>query len=150
MKRLLPTLCAAALCLSLTACGKPAAPFDPVQDAQTLLDSGAFSEVLTPLDQDVACALYGIDQTAVTACAVYASPGATAEELALFTFSSQEEAEAAVTLLGYRVEDRREELENYLPNELPKLDKAVIQQREASLLLVVATDYSPVETFLKG
>lgn len=150
MKKFLSPLCAALLCLSLAACGGKPAPFDPAKDAQTLLDSGAFSEVLIPLDQEVACALYGIDQTTVAACAVYASPGATAEELALFTFSSQEEAQTALTLLGYRVEDRRDELENYLPNELPKLDKAVVQQRETSLLLVVAADYGPVEDFLKG
>lgn len=151
MKRFLSALPAAVLCLSLAACGgKSAVPFSPAEDAQTLLDSGAFSEELICLDQDVACALYGVDESTVTAAAVYASSGATAEELALFTFSSQEEAETAFTLLGYRVEDRKEELENYLPNELSKLDKAVIQQRGSSLLLAVAADYSPIDTFLGG
>ena len=43
-----------------------------------------------------------------------------------------------------------EELRNYQPQELTKLEKAVIQVRGASVLLVVAADYGPVDTFLEG
>lgn len=148
MKRFLCLLCAA-LCLSLAACGggKNAA-FDPEADAKTLLEtSGVFGDALTQIDQSTACALYGMDEDSVTASAVYGSTSS-AEELAIFTFSDETAAQAAGELLGYRVEDRREELENYLPNELSKLDKAVIEIRGKSALLVIAADYGPVEAFL--
>lgn len=150
MKNFLSAFCSILLCLNLAACGggESTAPFDPETDAQTLLDSGAFSDALTQLDQDVACALYGIDGSTVTSAAVYASSGASAEELALFAFSSDEDAEDALTALGYRVEDRKDELKDYLPKELTKLDKAVLTRRENSLLLVIAADYAPVDDFL--
>lgn len=149
MKKFLFLLSAVSLCLSLAACGgKTVSPFDPEKDAKTLLETpGIFGETLTEIEQSTACALYGIDEDTVTASAVYAALSS-AEELAIFTFSDEDAAQAAAVLLGYRVEDRRDELENYLPGELPKLDKAVIEVRENSALLVVAADYGPVDTFL--
>lgn len=151
MKKFLSVLCAAILCIALAACGgKEAAPFDPENDAKALMDtSGVFSGALTEIDQATACALYGIDESTVTASAVYGST-ASAEELAIFTFSDETAAQAAGELLGYRAEDRKDELENYLPDELPKLDKAVVEVRKNSALLVIAADYSGVDTFLGG
>lgn len=151
MKRLLTGITTLALCLSLTACGgKDAAPFDPAADAEALLASGAFSEALTQIDQDTACLLYGLEADTVTGCAVYGSTGATAEELAIFTLTDEDAAKTALAALQTRVEDRKEALATYLPNELTKLDGAVAQQRGASVLLAIAADYAPVTAFLEG
>jgi hypothetical protein len=156
MKKVLLVFLSALLCLSLAACGSGSsaqaepAPFDPEADAQTLLDSGAFSESLTPIDQSVACALYGIDESTVTSSAAYGSLGTTAEELAIFTLTDEAAAQTALKDLQYRVEDRTEELKSYLPDEVSKLDQAVLEQRGTSVLLVVAADYGPVDTFLAG
>ena len=151
MKKLLCPLLSLTLLLSLAACGgKPEeepAPFSPT-DAAALLSSGAFSETLEAIDADVACALYGIDETTLTDAAVYGSTGTTAEELAILTLTDEEAAQAALTALGYRVEDRTAAMENYLPNEVPKLQNAVLEQRGNTVLLVVASDYSPVENFI--
>lgn len=150
MKKLLAVLLTGALCLSLAACGGGKGAFSPAKDAAALRDmEGVFATGLIQIDQATACALYGIDESTVTESAVFGS-ASSAEELAVFTFSSAEDAKAAQTQLQYRVEDRMEELRNYLPDELPKLEKAVIEVREASILLVVAADYGPVEEFLKG
>ena len=151
MKKLFSTILSTTLLLSLAACGggEEAKAFSP-DDAQNLLNSGAFSETLTEIDQTTACLLYGIDETTVTGCAVYGSTGATAEELAIFTFENEEDTSAAASALGYRVEDRKDELANYLPDEISKLDEAVVETRGNSALLVIAADYSPVDDYLKG
>ena len=83
----------------------------------------------------------------VTDSAVYGSTSS-AEELAIFTFSDETSAQAAAQQFTYRVEDRRDELENYLPDELPKLDSAIVEVRGNSALLVIAADYGPVDVFL--
>ncbi len=150
MKKFLLVLCSAALCLSLSACGGKTAEFSPAKDAAALLNAeGAFATALTQIDQATACALYGIDEAAVTASAVYASPSS-AEELAVFSLNSDEAANAAQTALGYRVEDRMEELEDYMPGEMEKLKSAVVEKRGNSVLLVIAADYGPVNDFLEG
>lgn len=152
MRKFLCVLLSALLCLSLSACGgKDNAEFDPASDAQTLLEKeGVFSEALEEIDQSTACALYGIDESTVLSCAVYGSTGATAEELAIFSLKDATAADAALTALGYRVEDRREELEDYLPAEMDKLKDPVTEKRGSSVLLVIAADYAPVNEFLEG
>ena len=150
MKKLLSVMILSLFCLSLAACGQGQKEFSPAKDAAALRDTeGVFATALTQIEQGTACALYGIEESTVTGSAVFGSTSS-AEELAIFTFSSQEEAETAQTQLQYRVEDRMEELRNYQPQELTKLEKAVIQVRGASVLLVVAADYGPVDTFLEG
>ena len=152
MKKIRFGILSLTLCLSLAACGggKEPSPFDPAADAQTLLAAdGAFTADLTAVEEATACALYGIDEAAVTASAVYASPSS-AEELAVFSLNSNEAANAAQTALGYRVEDRMEELEDYMPGEMEKLKSAVVEKRGNSVLLVIAADYGPVNDFLEG
>lgn len=137
--------------LTLCACGgQEVREFDPAADAQALLDGGAFSEKLEEIDSQVACSLYGIDPDTVTDCAVYGSTGATAEELAVFVCADEEAAKTVETLLGYRVEDRTADMTGYMPSEVLKLTEAVVERRGKSVLLVVASDYGPVDAFLKG
>lgn len=151
MKKFLSVFFSALLTVSLTACKQESSPaaFSPDSDAQTLLDSGAFTEALTQIDTEVACARYGIDPATVTGGAVYGSTGATAEELAIFTFDTPDHAEDAKKAVGYWLEDQTEAMSTYLPLEVPKLEKGVLEVREGSLLLVVANDYAPVDGFLK-
>jgi len=150
MNQLLRGIIPAALALSLTACGAqgPEA-FDPAADAETLLSGGAFTETLTPVEQATACLLYGLDESQVESCAVYCSTGATAEELAIFALKDDEAVQAAQEALEWRLEDRKEELKDYLPEEMPKLDGAVMETRDKTVLLAIANDYAPIEEFLK-
>ncbi len=150
MKKLLSGIFASLFCLSLVSCGgKAETPFDPAADAQTLLASNAFSESLTEIDPDIVCTLYGIDPDTVSSFAAYGSTGATAEELAIFSLTDADAAETALTALQYRVDDRIEELTNYLPDEITKLENAVLQIRGSSVLLVIAADYDPIYAFLE-
>ena len=101
------------------------------------------------IDDGTACALYGIDAATVDACAVYASTSG-AEELAIFTFTDADAAQAGAKQLGYRVEDRVEELTSYLPTEIPKLEKAVVETRGNSVLLLIAADYDAAKPVLEN
>lgn len=148
MKKPLLTLAVLSLCLALASCGGEKKSFDPAADAKALLETdGVFDDALLEIDQATACALYGIDPATVTQSAVYGSTS-TADELAIFTLSDEEAAQTAAQMLSYRVEDRQEELRDYLPHELPKLEQAVVETRGNSVLLVIAADYAPVSDFL--
>lgn len=152
MKRFPSVVISVLLALSLAGCGGQDAPrpFDPEADAQALTEAqGVFSAPMTAIDADVACALYGIDENTVTGCAAYGATATSAEELALFTFDSEESAQAAAKLLQLRIEDRTEELRDYLPDELPKLEKARVEQRGATALLLVCADYDAAGALLE-
>ena len=129
--RLMP---AALLCLALTACGGGGAvgqtPYDPETAAQALLDSGAFSDALDTVDQDTAAALYGID--------------------AVLVLTDEDAAAAALDGLEARVADQKAVLESYQPDEVSKLDSAIVEQRGNSVLLAVAADAEKARAALDG
>ena len=147
--RLMP---AALLCLALTACGGGGAvgqtPYDPETAAQALLDSGAFSDALDTVDQDTA--LYGIDADTITGSAVYTSLSAGAEEIAVLVLTDEDAAAAALDGLEARVADQKAVLESYQPDEVSKLDSAIVEQRGNSVLLAVAADAEKARAALDG
>lgn len=110
---------------------------------------GVFTGGLEAIDQATACALYGIDESTVTGSAVYMANATSAEELAVFTLSNEEATQAAAKQLSYRVEDRLEELTTYLPVEVPKLEKAIVETRGNSVLLLVCSDYDSAKKVLE-
>ena len=137
MKKLFSLCVALAFTLILAACsggGAPAGAYDPDATAQALLDSGAFSEALEEPE----------------AAAVYTSTGATAEEIAVLVFSTQEEADDARKALEARVSDQKDACEGYLPAELPKLEQAIVKESGSSVLLVVANDSQAAQAALDG
>ena len=76
----------------------------------------------------------------MTGCAVYTTPTAGAEEIAVFTLVDEDAAKSALDALTQRVADQKEALENYQPDEVSKLDNAILEQRGNSVLLAVAAD----------
>ena len=149
LRKLLPGFLA--LTLLLSACGEaPAATeYDPAKTAQALLDSGAFSEELDALDADLVAGVYGLAAEPASA-AVYASTGATAEEVVVLKYEKQEDADAAYKALEKRVADQKEACEGYLPLEIPKLDSSIVKESGLSVLLVVANDYAAAQKALDG
>ena len=132
-----------ALCLTLSACGggnEEAVAFDPAVTAQSLLDSGAFSDALEEVNTSVAATLYGVDEADIADGVVYMSLSAGAEEIAVLVLSDADAAAAAMEGLEAHVADQRAALENYQPDEVSKLDGAILQQKGSSVLLAVCAD----------
>ena len=132
-----------ALCLTLSACGggnEEAVAFDPAVTAQSLLDSGAFSDALEEVNTSVAATLYGVDEADIADGAVYMSLSAGAEEIAVLVLSDADAAAAAMEGLEAHVADQRTALESYQPDEVSKLDGAILQQKGSSVLLAVCAD----------
>ena len=142
------------LLLPLAACGgaEEKAGFDP--EITLLADAGAFSEELEELDGDTAFTLYGLGNSGLeredlTAAKVLRSAGATCEEGAVLVFTSGDQAQTAVQALGDYVQKQIDSNRDYRPQELPKLESAVIQQRENTVLLLVAGDLEAAQGVLE-
>ena len=142
-----------ALCLTLSACGggsEETAAFDPDATAQALLDSGAFSDALEEVDLSVAATLYGVDEADITDGTVYMSLSAGAEEIAVLVLADADAAAAAMEGLEAHVADQRAALENYQPDEVSKLDGAILEQRGNSVLLAVCADAQAAQSALEA
>lgn len=155
MKQLFTRLIPAALvlALALTACsGKDGAGtgYDPASTAQALLDSGAFTDTLEQVDKDTAAILYGVEADSIVDCACYASLSAGAEEIAVLTMKDADAAKTAMDGLEARVADQKAVLESYQPDEVSKLDNAILTQSGNTVVLAVAADAAKAQSTLDG
>ena len=150
------TFClAAGACAALLAgCGggTSAQPYTQEQ-AQAILNSGAFTDDLEELDSDTIWALYGLEsgglsREALTESFVRRSAGATCEELALLTFADGDAAQAALEPMQAYLQDQIDANRDYRPAEIPKLEDAFLQAADNTVLLVVSNDAQAVEDCL--
>ena len=157
MKKYISLLLAGVMALVLVACGGQAEP-EPrrfeLSDVQMLADAGVFSEELEELDADTAFMLYkladfGLVREDLTDAAVLRSAGATCEEGAVLVFADEQKAGAAAEALGDYLESQIEGNENYRPNEIPKLEGAVLKVQGNTLLLAVANDAAAVRSLFE-
>lgn len=91
----------------------------------------------------------GLEREDLTAAKVLRSAGATCEEGAVLVFTSGDQAQTAVQVLGDYVQKQIDSNRDYRPQELPKLESAVIQQRENTVLLLVAGDLEAAQGVLE-
>ena len=132
---------ALALCLALAACGGgDAKTIDINALAEEIVNASTFGEEMNQLDSSVALGIYGCAEG--TSVAAYAGAMATAEEVAVFDCGTAEAAEALVGTLEQRNQTRIGQYESYDPEEVPKLENALITSSGQYVVLLVATDPS--------
>ena len=143
----------AIFCLLLSGCGEKApavSAYDPAATAEALLASQAFSGALEEIDKEMLPTYYGLDESTIQDGVAYGSLSAGAEEIVVLTLKDEEGAKAAVEALKGRVETQKQALKDYQPEEVAKLDGAIVDQRGNSALLVVAADASAAQKVLDG
>lgn len=124
------------LALGVSACGTESKTVDSGQLADELLAQVDFEDELTELGEDMIPALYGVEGASEQR--VYMSSGATAEEIAVFLFPTEEAAQAGQEALEQRLESRRADFANYMPDEASRLENAVLERSGCCVALCVA------------
>lgn len=159
MKKLMALMMGVVCAFGLTACGEKAQEAPQEQKFETTLveaaaQVGAFSEELEELDADTAFMLYkladfGLVREDLTEAAVLRSAGATCEEGAVLIFADEAKAGAAAEAMGSYLEGQIEGNEDYRPNEIPKLEGAILKTQGNTLLMVVANDAAAVRSLFE-
>lgn len=142
LKKTIPAILALALLLCLiTGCkGEASRELDAEAMVSALLDSGAFTDLLSPVGGEAARALYQYDGGDVSEALLYCGTGATAEEIAVFKCADGGAASRLRTAAEKRVEGQIRAFENYVPAEVPKLKQADIRVMGPFAVLVVSAD----------
>jgi len=132
------TLVGAFVIGGLTGCQKAD---DVVIDINVLSDKLfndiTYEDELSQVDYDL---VYDMDDVKVSDSIVYVGSGATAEEIAVITCESKEDAKKALEALNERVEDQKESFKDYVPKELEKLEEAVVIQKGNSVILSISNE----------
>ena len=148
-KRLIPILAFLLLLAVLAGCGaEKTVQFDPQEAADALLASDAYEDILSPIQPKIAAMLYGVDAESIESCSVYCSTGATAEEIAVFRCRDEASADALKQAAKQRIQDQKDAYVSYAPQEVPKLENALLRTAGVYVVCVVANDYSAVTPVL--
>lgn len=138
-RRVIPVLLAVALLLS--GCGGKSGEKSAysVADVTALLDSGAFTGDMEQVDGAVAAGLFGLDASTVEeiTCYMATNSSVSADEVAVFVLADEDAAQAAESACQAHVESRIESSAQYCPDQVPKLEAAVISRLGATVLLAV-------------
>lgn len=118
--------------------------------ADAVLAGGTFSENLQPLSQQVALnRLYAIDEELIENSAFYTNSQATAEEIAVIKVKSADHVSEVKESFAARVEDQKTACTDYLPDEIPKLEKAVIYENGNYIILCISVDSDKAKTVVE-
>ena len=123
--------------LFVTGCGNEVKTFDPNDLANELIAEVNFDDELTKFEGDIS-KLYDLPE--VEYYVVYIGSGATAEEIAIITLKDESDEESVREALEKRVEEQKQSFSNYVPEEVARLDKSVIQSNQKYVVLCVSDE----------
>ena len=137
-KRIMTVLLSALLLLSGCGGGGEKSAYT-AEDVTAILDAGAFSGEMEQVDGSVAAGLFGLDASTVEeiTCYMAINSSVSADEVAVFVLTDEEAAQAAESACQSHVESRIESSAQYCPDQVPKLEDAVIRRLGNTVLLAV-------------
>lgn len=118
--------------------------------AGELMKGVNFSDELASVDMNLVSTMYGVDETKLVDYKVLMSSGGTADEVAIFFAQSDEYAKELKKLAETRIEDQKSVMESYLPNEMGKLNNAVIVAEGPYVVLCVTDDAETAKEIIDG
>lgn len=142
MKKFLALLLCAAFVMAFAACGakEEAVEIDVTALAAELAAADIYDDILSEVPAAAASRFYGYEEGDVTACALYQSTAAAAEEVFVAQCVSEEALAAVKAGVEARIEEQIASYESYVPAEVPKLNDALVITEGLYLIFVVSAD----------
>ena len=129
---------------ALAACGgKSGSSIDAQALAKELMEKIDFVDELNLINSEMVSKLYGIDNA--QEAYVYMGSGATAEEVAVFKFADEQAAKDGLAKAEQRIASQKDSFANYIPEEVARLDNAVIKQSGEYLAVCVSEGSTAAE-----
>ncbi|MDD2217352.1 MAG: DUF4358 domain-containing protein [Eubacteriales bacterium] len=123
--------------------------FDSEELAMHLAQNITFKDTMDKIDDLLAAELYNLDSESFETVEVYASTGATAEEIAVFSAVTDEQFDKIAEGINDRTENQRDGFTNYVPGELTKLQDPLVRQVGNCIVFVVCDDKAQAESVLE-
>ena len=137
MKKFLALVLIMAAAAALAACGgNGGSQMDAQALANELMDKVGFVDELNLISHEMVSKLYGIANA--QEAYVYMGSGATAEEVAVFKFADEQSAKDGLAKAQQRIASQKDSFANYIPEEVARLDNAVIKQSGEYLAVCVS------------
>ncbi len=127
MKKTIAILVSVLTVMGLAACGGKKGDFDVNALGNDLSTKITYADSLGQMDIDTASMFLNLSDVNVVKAAIYEGSGGTAEEIVVLECASDTDAQKAEQVLKDRVSEQIESFTDYVPEELTKLNAAVIK-----------------------
>lgn len=131
------------LAIALTGCVETPKEIEPAAVLNDLLEEVEFSAELTEVGEYAALYFSGLPEDAQIR--LFSGTGYYADEVALITVSGEEDRSTAMKSVEKHIEELRFQYVNYLPEEVEKIDHAVVYQNADHVFLCITLDYVTAE-----
>lgn len=148
IRKIMSLLLAMALLLGMSACGEKESAVDGNALLQVILDEVAFDTPISDVGADAAMYFSGLPEGAQVK--MYTGSGYYADRVALITVPDKSHADTAKACVQEHVDQLRHQFANYIPEEVDKIDHAVIWQQGIYVLLCVTNDYKNAEDIVEN
>ena len=151
MKKTLSLLLVSVLLLALCACGGGSGKtIDLNALAQELISGGVFTDTMSQPAEGIPARIYGFQDADVAEVVMYTGTGAPAEEIFLVKTSGGSAISALKTACQTRIDNQKQSFQAYSPEDVAKLDSAVLVTSGDYVLLVVANDAAAAQAIVDG
>lgn len=131
------------LIITLTGCEGATKEINASAVLEELLEEVEFSAELTEVGEYAALYFSGLPEDAQIR--LFSGAGYYADEVALITVSNEKDRSAAMESVEKHLEELRFQYVNYQPEEVGKIDRAVVYQNANHVFLCITLDYATAE-----
>ena len=114
--------------------------------AESIVTTVSFDDELEMIDDNMISMLYDID--GYVDAVLYKGSGATAEEVAVFKMETDADAKTACEEAKAHIRSQIAAYESYMPDEVARLEDAVVRQDGCYVSVVVSADSETAEKLL--
>ena len=140
MRKLCAFLAAALTCAALAGCGSQTdLTVDVNAMAKDRAEKVTYQDEIALIDGDMAGMVYDIPE-GVENAVIYMGSGATAEEASVFEAKDEESAKKMEEAAKKHIQTQRDAFEDYIPEEVKKLDGAIVEQKGRYVAVCVTDD----------
>ncbi|CCY54247.1 uncharacterized protein BN781_00769 [Coprococcus sp. CAG:782] len=154
MKKKLLVCLAMAMCLAgFAGCGSKEekktedVSMDIHSVAKEIVDNGNFTDI-AEINKDKGISQYSVGDAEIADAVTYFSSGATAEEVVIFEGATDADADKLLTAAEERKEDDYKTWQDYKPEEVSRVDKAVIKKSGKYVVFCIADDKDAVSAVI--
>lgn len=149
-KKMICFLLALTMALSMTACGgkddAPAKEYDGQALMQALLEQVQFDDTMSSVG-DFAT-LYFPEVPDSATISMYTGSGYYADEVVLISMKSEEDTEVVMGAVDKHIDQMTSQFKNYIPEEVAKIENAVIWQGGRHVIVCISSDYATAKRIL--
>lgn len=133
----------------LCACGKKPIQVDVPKMAESLAEEVTFTDELSKIDDAMLEILYpAAIKDLVNSYSIYVGSGATAEEIAVFEAKDADSVKQLQSILEEHVKSQISSFEDYIPEEVKRLENAIVQVGGSYAVLCVTEDVDTAQSVI--